>query len=204
MRLYFIALSFPAQMRQQVWGRSHDVCGPVAWHRVGDADHSACVRRRWWRGVPQPPQQGGQDEEAAVAQAESRRGRPHGHGARRVADGLPGAGHWGTVWGEELRAWHPFCCSLQFPLSILKFRGNGMFSPIKVGHPNTILSTVNTQIISKLLVQQSVRETKHTHTERVSWNNEILTFLRNSTESEIYITLLLWYDLKHCLGIWLM
>lgn len=89
-------------MLQQAWGRSDEVCGPVAWHRARDEDRSSCVWRRWWRGVPRPPQQGGQDEEAAVAQAESLRGRPHGHGARRVADQLPGVGHWWTVWGEKL------------------------------------------------------------------------------------------------------
>lgn len=81
----------------EIW---RGVCGPVAWHKVGDEDHSSRVWRRRWRGVPQPPLQGGQDEEAAVAEAESLRGRPHGHGARRVAEKLPVVGHWRTVWGE--------------------------------------------------------------------------------------------------------
>lgn len=70
-------------------------------HGAEDEDRSSCVRgwRRW--GVPRPPQPGGQDEEAAVAQqAQSLRGRPHGRGARRVADGIPVAGHRRTLPGE--------------------------------------------------------------------------------------------------------
>lgn len=70
-------------------------------HRGEDEDCSSCVRRwrRW--GVPQPPQPGGQDEEVAMAQqARSLRGHPRRRGARRVADGIPVAGHRQTLPGE--------------------------------------------------------------------------------------------------------
>lgn len=89
------------------WGsrRGEDLTrcvGPQRDTQPGDEDRSARVRRRRWRGAPWPPQQGGQDEEAAVAQAQPERGRPHRHGAWSVADQLPAAGHGRTVWGERL------------------------------------------------------------------------------------------------------
>lgn len=103
-------------MRQQVWERSDEAREPIAWHRARDEDRSSSVWRRWWRGVPRPPQQGGQDEEAAVPQAQSLRGRPHGLGARCVAEELPAAGRWWTVWGELLAEWHHRRGRLQFIL----------------------------------------------------------------------------------------
>lgn len=123
-----------------VWARSVT----PSW---GDEDRSSRVWRRRWRGVPRPPQQDGQDEqdeEAAVAEAQSMRGHPHWHGARRVAEELPVVRHWRTVWGElgqnysgflasvredvSLLIWHPFCCVLQLCLNILtKFRWHKYF-----------------------------------------------------------------------------
>lgn len=85
-------------------GRGRDLTrcvGPFAWHRAWDEDRFSGVRRRWWRGVPQPPRQNGQDEAAAVAEAESLHGSPHALRARRVAEELPVDRHWCTVWGES-------------------------------------------------------------------------------------------------------
>lgn len=99
-----LCLTFPCCPPWHRWGSRcggdlTSLCGPVAWHRTRDEDHYSSAWRRWWRGASRPPQQSWQDEEVAVAQAESLRGHPHGHRARRVADKLPVIGH-GGVWGE--------------------------------------------------------------------------------------------------------
>lgn len=77
------------------------VRGPASVTHAAEDEDCSCVRRRRRRRVPRPPQPSGQDEEAAVAQAESLRGRPHAHGARRVADRLPAVGRRRTVRGER-------------------------------------------------------------------------------------------------------
>lgn len=117
---FVLTLSSLTQMRAtgvgEIW---RGVRGPVAWHRAGDEDRSSCVWRRGWRGVPRPPQQDRKDEEAAVAAAESLRGRLHGHGARRVAEELPLVRHGYKVWGESGQNYTGFLASFREEFSVI-------------------------------------------------------------------------------------